>query len=303
MAGGGDSKRAILFALGANFAIAVAKGIAAFVTGSTAMLAETVHSVADCGNQLLLLLGLKQSHDAPNENYQLGSGKAVYFWSFLVAVMLFTVGGIYSLYEGFHKLSDPQPLTQWWWAAGVLAFAIAAEAVSMRACMLEVSKSRGNRTIWQWFRESRQAELIVIFGEDLAALLGLIFALFAVLMSVFTGNPIWDAIGTLMIGALLILVAVFVAREVKEMLIGQSMDPQRQEELKNFVSSYPTVERLISMRTMQMGNEVLLAVQAHMHDTPTVAELVSNINDLEKAVKQNFPEVRWSFFEPEVDRA
>ncbi len=303
MAGSGDSKRAILFALGANFSIAVAKGIAASVTGSTAMLAETVHSVADCGNQLLLLLGLKQSKEGPSERYQLGSGKAVYFWSFLVAVMLFTVGGIYSLYEGFHKLSNPEPLNQWWWAAGVLVFAIIAEAISMKACMTEVNKSRGNRTIWQWFRESRQAELIVIFGEDLAALLGLIFALFAVLMSVFTGNPVWDAIGTLMIGALLILVAVFVAREVKEMLIGQSMDPARQAMIQEFLANHPNVEKIISIKTMQMGDEVLLSVQAHMHDTDTTAQLVENINALEKAVKQNFPEVRWSFFEAEVDRA
>ena len=237
MAGGGDSKRAILFALGANFALAVAKGVAAFVTGSSAMLAETVHSLADCANQGLLLLGLKQARRPPSPEYPLGYGKAIYFWSFLVAVMLFTVGGMFSLYEGIHKLQHPEALRQWWWAAGVLVFGIVAEGISMRACLQEVNKSRGDRTLWQWFRQSRQSELVVIFGEDLAALLGLVFALFAVMASVITGNPIWDAVGTVAIGALLIVVAVLVAIEVKAMLIGQSVDPHRQAQIRAFLDA------------------------------------------------------------------
>src|SRR5688500_5146962 len=186
MAGGGDSTRAIFFALGANFAIAVAKGVAAFFTGSSAMLAETVHSLADCGNQLLLLLGMRQAKAPPSPDYPLGYGKAIYFWSFLVAVMLFSVGGMFSLYEGVHKLSEPEPLKQWWLPVIVLVFSIIAESISMRACMVEVRKSRGSRTLRQWFRESRQAELLVIFGEDLAALLGLVLALIAVLLAVIT---------------------------------------------------------------------------------------------------------------------
>ena len=140
--------------------------------------------------------------------------------------MLFTVGGMFSLYEGIHKLQHPEPLRQWWWAVGVLVFGIVAEGMSMRACLQEVNKARGERSLWQWFRDSRQAELVVIFGEDLAALLGLVFALVAVLLTVVTGNPMWDAIGTLAIGVLLIVVAVFVAIEVKAMLIGQSVDPR-----------------------------------------------------------------------------
>ena len=226
MAGQGDSIRAILFALGANFMIFVTKGVAAFITGSGAMLAETVHSLADCGNQLLLLLGLRQARTPPSPDYPLGYGKAIYFWSFLVAVMLFSVGGMFSLYEGVHKLQHPEPLKQWWWAVGVLVVSIVAEAVSMRACLVEVNKARGSRSLVRWFRESRQAELVVIFGEDLAALLGLIFALVAIVVAVITGNPVWDAIGTLAIGVLLIVVAVFVAIEVKAMLIGQSADPE-----------------------------------------------------------------------------
>ncbi|MGJ7902287.1 cation diffusion facilitator family transporter [Lysobacter sp. 1R34A] len=300
MAGGGDSTRAILFALGANFAIAVSKGVAAYFTGSSAMLAETVHSLADCGNQGLLILGLKQSKRPPSPDYPLGYGKAIYFWSFLVAVMLFTVGGMFSLYEGIHKLQHPEPLKQWWWAAGVLTFGIVAEAVSMRACLQEVAKARGQRSLWQWFRESRQAELVVIFGEDLAALLGLVLALAAVLLAVATGNPIWDAIGTISIGALLIIVAVFVAIEVKAMLIGQSVDPQRQQQIREFLDGRPEIAHVISLITLQLGNEVMVSVQAQMREEQSVAALTEQINTVERAMKQAFPEVRWSFFEPDL---
>ncbi|MFK3649934.1 cation diffusion facilitator family transporter [Lysobacter enzymogenes] len=303
MAGGGDSTRAILFALGANFAIAVAKGVAAFFTGSSAMLAETVHSLADCGNQGLLILGLKQAKRPPSPDYPLGYGKAIYFWSFLVAVMLFTVGGMFSLYEGIHKLQHPEPLKQWWWAAGVLAFGIVAEGVSMRACLQEVAKARGQRSLWQWFRESRQAELVVIFGEDLAALLGLVLALIAVMLTVVTGNPIWDAIGTVCIGALLIIVAVFVAIEVKAMLIGQSVDPLRQQQIREFLDARPEVARVISLITLQLGNEVMVSVQAQMREEHSVAGLTEQINAVERAMKQAFPEVRWSFFEPDFKPA
>lgn len=302
MAGSGDSTRAILFALGANFAIACAKGVAAFFTGSSAMLAETVHSLADCGNQLLLLLGMKQAKRPPSPDYPLGYGKAIYFWSFLVAVMLFTVGGMFSLYEGIHKLQHPEELRQWWWAAGVLVFGIVAESVSMRACLVEVNKARGERTLWQWFRESRQAELVVIFGEDLAALFGLVFALAAVMLAVITGNPVWDAVGTVAIGVLLIVVAVFVAVEVKAMLIGQSVDPARQAQMRKFLEGRPEIGKVISLITLQLGNDAMVSVQAEMSEQQSAATLVEQINEVESALKAEFPEVLWSFFEPELKR-
>jgi cation diffusion facilitator family transporter len=300
MAGQGDSTRAILFALGANFAITVAKGVAAFVSGSGAMLAETVHSLADCGNQGLLLLGLKQAKTPPSPDYPLGYGKAIYYWSFLVAVMLFSVGGMFSLYEGIHKLSEAEPLKQWWWAAGVLVFSIIAESVSMRACMAEVAKSRGDRSLRQWFRESRQAELIVIFGEDLAALLGLVFALLAVMLSVITGNPLWDAIGTLMIGLLLIVVAVFVAIEVKAMLIGQSVEPATAAEMRRYLEERPEVKRVLNLITLQLGNDAMIAVKAEMAPSGSAEQLVASVNAVEAAFRQRFPQVRWSFFEPDA---
>ena len=299
MARESGSIKAVWYAFGANFSIFIAKGLAAFITGSGAMLAECVHSLADCGNQLLLLLGMRQAKAPPSPDYPLGYGKAIYFWSFLVAVMLFTVGGMFSLYEGIHKLQHPEPLQHWYWAAGVLVFGIIAEGVSMRACLHEVNKARGDRSLWQWFRESRQAELVVIFGEDLAALLGLVFALVAVLLAVYTGNPLWDAIVTIAIGALLIVVAVFVAIEVKAMLIGQSVDPARQKQMRDFLEARPEVQRVISLITLQLGNEVMVSVQAQMHERRDVETLVDQINGIERAMKQSFPEVRWSFFEPD----
>ncbi|KGM57148.1 cytochrome C551 [Lysobacter arseniciresistens ZS79] len=297
----GNSSRAIYYALGANFAIAVAKGTAAFFTGSSAMLAETVHSLADCGNQGLLLLGLKQAKAPPSPEYPLGYGKAIYFWSFLVAVMLFTVGGMFSLYEGIHKLQADEvgAGSSLWWAVGVLTFGIIVEGISMRTCIQEVNKSRGERSMWRWFRESRQAELVVIFGEDLAALLGLVFALIAVVATMVTGNPLWDAIGTIGIGALLIVVAVFVAIEVKAMLIGQSVDPERQAQIKQFLDGRPEIEQVLNLITLQLGNEAMVATKARMRPARDVQAMVAEINVVEKALKQAFPEVRWSFFEPD----
>ncbi len=300
MAGNGDSNRAILFALGANLAIAAAKGVAAWFTGSSAMLAETVHSLADCGNQLLLLFGMRQARRPASADSPLGYGKAIYFWSFLVAVMLFTVGGMFSLYEGVHKLRHPELLQRWWWAVGVLVFGILAEAVSMRACLQEVAKVRGDRSLWRWFRDSRQAELVVIFGEDFAALSGLAFALVAVVATVLTGNPAWDAIGTIAIGVLLVVVAIFVAIEVKDLLIGQSVDPDREREIRRFIEARPEVARVMNLITLQLGNDVMVSVQAQMREAAGALALVAQINEVERAMKQAFPEVRWSFFEPDV---
>jgi len=297
MSGQGDSNRAILFALGANFVIFATKGIAAFITGSSAMLAETVHSLADCGNQLLLLLGLRQARMDPTPEYPLGYGKAIYFWSFLVALMLFSVGGMFSVYEGIHKLQHPEPIKHWYWAAGVLVIGIIAESISMRACLAEVAKARGSRSLARWFRESRQAELVVIFGEDLAALLGLVFALVAIGLAVITGNPLWDAIGTLAIGILLIVVAVFVAIEVKAMLIGQSADPNVNAAIKNFLEQRPDVARVFSLITLQLGNDLMVAVKAQLSQTSAAKEDV--INTIERELKNQFPQVKWSFFEPD----
>lgn len=297
MAGHADSTRAVLVALGANLAIAVAKGVAAWFTKSGAMLAETVHSLADCGNQVLLLIGMKQAKGPPSPEHPLGRGKEVYFWSFLVAVMLFTIGGIYSLYEGLHKLAHPEPLQKWQWAVAVLVFSIAMEAYSTRACLQAAAAERQGRSLWRWFRESRSAELIVVVGENIAALLGLVVALAFIALSIVTGNPLWDAIGTLVIGVLLVVVAVFVAIEVKALLVGQSIDPRRQEEMRVFLHAQPEIVELYNLITLQLGNRALVSVQARLRVDVGVAR---QIDVIEREFRAAFPEVQWSFFEPEV---
>jgi cation diffusion facilitator family transporter len=300
MAGKGDSVRTIFYALGANFAIFIAKSVAAVMTGSSAMLAEAVHSLADCGNQGLLLLGMRRAKLPASADYPLGHGKEIYFWSFLVALMLFSVGGMFSLYEGWHKLHSTEALNAPWIAVGVLVFGIVAESVSMRACLVEVDKARGDLTLWQWFRQSRQAELVVIFGEDLAALLGLVFALLAVVATMVTGNPLYDAVGTLGIGVLLIVVAIFVAVAVKGMMIGQSVEPRQREAIREFLLGRPEVAEVFSLITLQLGNDTMVSVQARLRDPQaSTADNIARINASEAALKQAFPDVRWCFFEPD----
>lgn len=300
MSGKADSVRTIFLALGANFAIFLAKLVAALVTGSGSMLAEAVHSLADCGNQVLLLIGMRQARRAPSPDHPLGYGMVVYFWSFLVALLLFSVGGVFSIYEGAHKLETHEPLRWPWLAVGVLVFGIVAEAFSMWGCLREVNKARGNRSLWRWFRESRQSELIVVFGEDLAALLGLAFALAAVVATLLTGDPAFDAAGSIAIGALLCVVAVFVAREVASLLVGQSAEPVLHAALTEFVCAQPEVERVFNLITLQLGPDVMVAAKAQMRGELSGAELIDAINRVEAAMKARFPEIRWSFFEPDV---
>jgi cation diffusion facilitator family transporter len=299
MSGNANSLRAIFLALGANFAIFVTKLVAAFVTGSGAMMAEAVHSLADCGNQGLLLLGMRQAKRPASSEYPLGWGRALYFWSFLVAILLFSVGGMFSVYEGVHKLTNPEPLKWPWLALGVLVFGIVAESISMRGCLVEVNKARGNRSLWRWFRETRSSELLVIFGEDLAALLGLCFAAVSIGATMLTGNMIYDAIGTVAIGALLVVVAVLLAIEVKALLIGQGVEPQRRAELMAFLEARPEVSKVLNLITLQMGPDVMVAVKALMAPTADARGLIEAINTVEQAMKTQFDDIRWSFFEPD----
>jgi cation diffusion facilitator family transporter len=291
--------KAILLALGANFAIFVAKLFAAIITGSGAMTAEAVHSLADCGNQGLLLLGIRQAKRPPSDEYPLGWGRALYFWSFLVAILLFSVGGMFSVYEGIHKLTQPEPLKWPWLALGVLVFGIVVEGISMRGCMQEVNKARGGQNLWTWFRETRSSELLVIFGEDLAALVGLCLATLAVSLTMLTGNLMFDAAGTIAIGVLLIAVAVLVAIEVKALLIGQGVEPRRRDELMAFLTARPEVAEMLNLITLQMGADVMVAVKARMQPTADNQSLIAAINTVEAAMKAEFTDVRWSFFEPD----
>lgn len=300
MSGHANSLKAILLALGANFAIFVSKLAAAIITGSGAMLAEAIHSLADCGNQGLLLLGMRQAKKPPSDEYPMGWGRALYFWSFVVALLLFAVGGLFSIYEGVHKLSEPEPLRWPWLALGVLLFGIVMESISMRGCLHEVNLARGEQSLWRWFRETRSSELLVIFGEDLAALLGLCLAALAIGATMLTGNLLFDALGTIAIGVLLVVVAIALAIEVKALLIGQGVEPRRRAELLAFLHDRPEVAEILNLITLQMGPDVMVAVKARMAPTPDNLSLIEAINTVEREMKTRFADVRWSFFEPDV---
>ena len=293
-----DSTRTIFYALGANLAIAAAKTGAAIFTGSSAMLAEAIHSYADAGNQGLLLWGMKQAKSPPSPDYPLGWGKAVFFWSFIVALVLFSLGGLFSLYEGWHKLHSEEGLNYPWVAVGILVFGLVAEMVSLRACLQEIRKVQNGRSLWRWFRESRQSELVVILGEDIAALLGLALALVAILLAVFTGDPFWDAVGSMSIGALLIVVAIGIGIEIKALLIGQSAEPQTEARLREFLLKQDGVEGLYRLITLQLGTSLMVAVKARMK-AATLGEAITAMNRAEAALRAEFPEVQWLFFEPD----
>jgi cation diffusion facilitator family transporter len=294
-----DSTRTIFYALGANLAIAAAKTGGAVATGSSAMLAEAIHSYADAGNQVLLLWGMKQGKRPPSPDYPLGWGKAVFFWSFIVAIVLFSLGGLFSVYEGWHKLRHPEDLSYPWVAVGILVFGLVAEAISMRACLQEVNKVRGKRTVWRWFRESRQSELVVILGEDFAALVGLALALIAVLMTILTGNPMWDGLGSMWIGVVLIAVAIGIGREIMALLIGQSADPATEARVREFLQQQDKVEKVFRIITLQLGTSLMVAAKVRMK-AHSAKELVAAINRAETALRAQFPEIQWLFFEPDL---
>ena len=295
-----DSLKSVLYALAANFGIALAKTVAAVITKSGSMLAEAIHSFADCSNQALLLWGMKSAKQAPDEDHPLGYGKAIYFWSFVVAILLFSVGGLFSIYEGWHKLHSTEPLNKPWIALGVLLFSIVLEGFSMAGCMREVNKVRAGRSWWQWFKESRQAELVVIFGEDFAALCGLTLAFFAVLATMLTGNPFYDALGSIAIGVLLVVVAFFVSVEVKAMLVGQSAEAPVREGIRAFIGKAPPVEQVLNVITLHFGDDVMVAVKARFSEAASVGQVAARINEIEAGLKREFPQVKWVFFEPDT---
>ena len=296
-----DSLKTIFFALGANFAIFLSKLVAALITGSGAMLAEAVHSLADCANQGLLLTGMRNARRAPSAEHPLGYGMVVYVWSFLVALLLFSVGGVFSLYEGIHKLEHPEPLRWPWIAIGVLAFGFIAEAFSMWGCLREINRSRGGKNLWRWLHESRQSELIVVFGEDLAALLGLAIALVAVIATMASGNPLFDAYGSIAIGVLLGVIAGFVAREIASLLVGKSAESAMRVAIGEFVRAQPEVERVFNQITLQLGPDLMVATKAKMRGELSGIQLIAAINRVEAAMKTQFPDIRWSFFEPDIE--
>ncbi|WP_049564664.1 cation diffusion facilitator family transporter [Nonomuraea sp. SBT364] len=302
MSASGGTK-AIVAALAANLSIAVAKFVAAAFTGSSSMLAEGIHSVADSGNQALLLLGGKRAKREKDQKHPFGYGRERYFYAFVVAVVLFAIGALFSLYEGVHKLSDPHPVDAPQWAFGVLIFAIVAEAFSFRTAIKESNAVRGKQSWMAFIRRSKSPELPVIVLEDLGALLGLIFALFGVTMAVITGDGRWDAVGTLMIGVLLAVISIVLAIETKSLLVGEGAAPEMETQIRAALDATPQVDRVIHMRTLHIGpEELLVAAKIAVTHHDTAAEVAAGIDEAERRIREAVPIARVIYLEPDLDR-
>lgn len=299
---GEGSVKAIFYALGANFGIALSKFAAAFWTGSGSMLAEAIHSSADCANQLLLLLGLRQARRPASPDFPLGHHRVTYFWSMIVALMLFFMGGAFSVYEGVERLMHPQPMENGLIAMVVLGVAVLLEAFSLYGAMKEIRKIAGDQSFLRWFRDTRQSELMVVAGEDIAALLGLALAFAAVAATVVSGNPLWDALGTLMIGVVLMTIAIAVMVEVKGLIVGESAAPALRAEIEDFVAAQAEVEQVLNVITLAWGEKVVIAVKARMRDMERIngLQMVAAINAVEARMQERFPAAQWVFFEPDV---
>jgi cation diffusion facilitator family transporter len=292
----------IFRALAANLLIATIKGIGAFITGSGAMLAETLHSLSDCVNQILLLVGLKQATRPPSDEYPLGQGRNLYFWSFMVAMLLFLGGGAYAIYEGTHKLQHPEPLDRPLLAVAILGVGLVIEGWAMAGALKVVKERRAGRSLLRYLRETKDSDLVVIFGEDAAACLGLTLALIAVGVATATGDPTFDAIGTLCIGVVLIGVAVFLAVEVKSLLLGEAADPALSKVIEACAAEDRRIVKVLRTLAVQQGpGEIMVAVKLQFANDLTTQILVDAINAFEVRLHERCPEVRWSFVEPDHD--
>ncbi len=295
-----STARAILYAFLANFSIAIAKSWAAWLTGSGSMLAEAIHSYADTGNQVLLYLGLRQSQRPPDAEHPLGYGKLSYFWSFVVALLLFSLGGLFSIYEGMHKLNHPEELSRVWIAIVVLVLAIFLEASSLYGALREIRHVRGDRPFREWLKHTRNSELVVVLGEDIGAQIGLILALGFLIMAAKTGNPVYDAMGSICIGVILIFISAFVAWRIRSLLVGRSADPEIRQAIDTIMREQDGIESVFNTITIQFGPDTMLAAKVKMRPGIDIETAIEYINALERKLKARIPNLRWSFIEPDV---
>ncbi|GHH47908.1 cation diffusion facilitator family transporter [Streptomyces candidus] len=300
MSASGGTK-AIVAALVANLAIAVAKFVAFLFSGSSSMLAESVHSLADSGNQGLLLLGGKKAKREATPQHPFGYGRERYIYAFLVSIVLFTVGGMFAIYEGYEKIHDPHEIEAWYWPVGVLIFAIIAESFSFRTAIQESNATRGQQSWKDFIRRAKAPELPVVLLEDLGALVGLILALIGVSLALITGNGVWDGIGTLCIGILLIIIAIVLAAETKSLLLGESAGIDEVDRIKAAVVDGETVTGLIHMRTLHLGpEELLVAAKIAVQHDDTAAEIAQAINAAEDRIRAAVPIARVIYLEPDI---
>jgi len=297
MSQSGSPAKAILYAFLANFGIAVSKLAAALHTGSGSLMAEAIHSFADTCNQVLLFVGLKGSEKPADEEHPLGYGKLTCFWSFVVALILFSLGGVYSIYEGWHKYNNPEPVTGIKIGLSVLGGAITLEGLSFYGAYLEAKKMAGEQPFVSWLKTTRNAEIVVVLGEDFAAMLGLIFAFFALSLVMVTGEPLYDAFGSMVIGVLLIIVAVGLVVRLQGLLVGRSAEPALRQLAESVIAEKQGVARLFNMVTLHMGPKVLLAAKIQLDANLTVDEAAHLINAIEDELKANRPEIGWCYIE------
>jgi cation diffusion facilitator family transporter len=303
MSASGGTK-AIVAALGANLAIAVAKFVAFAFSGSSSMLAEGVHSIADSGNQGLLLLGGKKAKREATPEHPFGYGRERYIYGFLVSIVLFSIGGVFALYEGYEKIKHPHDLEHWYWPVGVLVFAIIAESFSFRTAIKESNEIRGKLTWSQFVRRAKAPELPVVLLEDLGALVGLILALGGVGLTLITGDAVWDGIGTVCIGVLLVLIALVLAAETKSLLLGEAADADQVAKIREALVDGETVTGLIHMRTLHLGpEELLVAAKVAVQHDDTAAEVARAIDAAEARVREAVPIARVIYLEPDILRA
>jgi cation diffusion facilitator family transporter len=299
----GGGTRAIVAALGANLGIAVTKFAAFALTGSSSMLAEAIHSVADSGNQILLLIGGRRAGREATPEHPFGYGRERYIYAFIVSVVLFSVGGLFALYEGFHKLRHPEPIDAWQWVPiVVLLVAIGLESYSFRTAIHESNQTRGSLSWVQFIRRAKAPELPVVLLEDFAALIGLVFALVGVGLTLATGNGRWDGAGTICIGALLVCVAVVLAIETKSLLLGEGATAEAVGRIEAALVADPGVLRVIHMKTMHLGpEELLVAAKIAVPPTDSAAEVARVIDAAEARVRAAEPIARVIYLEPDID--
>ncbi len=296
--------RAVVAALLANLGIALSKFVAFIFTGSSSMLSEAIHSLADSGNQVLLIIGNKRSQRPADAQHNFGYGRRRYVYGFIVSVILFLVGGLFSLYEGIHKFTNPEEVRDAWIAFLVLGVAIVLESFSLRTAIREARLAKGGRSYARFLRDSRQPELPVILLEDAGALVGLVFALLGVSMAVVTGNGRWDGVGAMSVGVLLVIIAIFLAMEMAAMLVGESALPEEVAAIQAALESSPGVVRVIHLRTVHVGpDELLVGAKIAVRHFATGAQIAKDIDDAEKALRAAVPSARYVFLEPDVDKA
>lgn len=305
--GEGHGTKAVLAALIANAAIAVAKFVGFLITGSSAMLAESVHSVADSGNQGLLLLGGKRAKKEADEQHPFGYGRERYFWAFVVALVLFSLGGLFSLYEGYHKLeeaADGEELTSPGVAIGILVFAIIAETFSFRTAIVESKKVKGEQSWWRFVRTAKSPELPVVLLEDLGALVGLLLALLGVTLAAITGDLLWDALGTMAIGILLLIIAVFLVIEMKALLIGEGGTAAQVAQIRTALVDGSAITSIIHLKAAHLGpDELLVAAKIGVAPELSIEDLATAINEAEGRIRTAVPIARSIYLEPDLHRA